>query len=190
MARQIIDLQEMNDEHLSSDDLFVVRDRDQKKDKKITLLSLVDFFYPVGQIWTNDLVDPNVRFPGTEWEVVVGATIVSVDPTDGSIDTVGDIVGANAKTIGIANLPDHQHVLKTNYDDANYNTGTIPNGNPPAIPVDTGGTTSNVRYTATQAGIYSGQSGLVNSTVPTAVTKQDFNVMQKTRLSKIWVRIA
>ena len=121
MARQIIDLPEMNDEQLSADDLLVVRDKDEKKDKRMTMLSLVDFFYPVGQIWTNDLVDPNDRFPGTTWEKVEAKFIISSGSGVGATAeaytfNVGDEGGEFSHKLTIAEMPSHNHNFYTNED--------------------------------------------------------------------------
>lgn len=183
MARQIIDLPEMNDESLAAGDLFVIRDVDNKKDKKLSLMSLVDFFYPVGQIWTNDLVDPNTRFPGTIWEkiearFVIGSGVALGEDGVQRIFNVGDEGGEYAHKLTTTEMPRHKHGMSGSMNGAN---AINDRGGDNVFISDANGDTeklNNWQPTSETKGVnYSGGDGYHNNMPPF-------------RASHVWVRTA
>lgn len=79
MARQLIDLQAMNAGDIANEDLMLIRDVSEKKDKKIpvsefvdtnsaAVAKLIDIMYPVGRyLSTFGSEDPNTTYPNTVW---------------------------------------------------------------------------------------------------------------------------
>jgi len=123
---KITSLAELTD--VASDDLLVVVDKSDtsmadsgtdKKVKKSSLAkSLLDFFYPVGTIYETtsgnlDTVDKmNTHFGGT-WEVYGSGRVLVGKSADTEFDTIGKTGGAKTHTLTEAEMPSHNHAIKS-----------------------------------------------------------------------------
>lgn len=67
--------------------------------------------FPVGTIYTtvNKDFDPNITFGGTWERYAKGRTLVGVDTNDISFNTVEKNGGTQTTTLGVGNLPPHNH---------------------------------------------------------------------------------
>ena len=76
---------------------------------------MLEFQYAVGCFyWTDQVGNPNTWLQPiigyeTFWRPIIGRSLMSIDPADLRIDTVGGVFGAMVTTLGIHNLPPHDH---------------------------------------------------------------------------------
>ena len=104
---------------------------------------------PLGSLYFNATTSEN---PGKllgygTWERYgKGRMFVSLDETQTEFDTLGETGGQ--KTVQA-----HTHTITSVYDDANYNTGTIPPNNLPSIPYDGGSTQRTQTTNSTGSGV-------------------------------------
>ena len=82
--------------------------------------------YPVGSIYISAVsTSPATLFGGTWVEFGKGRTLVGVDTSDTSFNTVEKTGGSKTKTIAVGNLPAHTHGVNINTNSTNHNHGTI-----------------------------------------------------------------
>lgn len=90
--------------------------------------AMLEFQYAVGCFyWTDQVGNPNTWLQPiigyeTFWRPIVGRSLMSVDPADSRIGTVGSVFGTMVTTLGIENLPPHDHA------DGDYNKLLLVNG--------------------------------------------------------------
>ena len=76
---------------------------------------MLEFQYAVGCFyWTDQVGNPNTWLQPiigyeTFWRPIIGRSLMSIDPADSRIDTVGGVFGTMVTTLGIHNLPPHDH---------------------------------------------------------------------------------
>lgn len=90
--------------------------------------AMLEFQYAIGRFyWTDQVGNPNTWLQPiigyeTFWRPIVGRSLMSIDPDDLRIDVVGGVFGTMVTTLGIHNLPPHDHA------DGDYNRLLLVNG--------------------------------------------------------------
>lgn len=89
---------------------------------------MLEFQYAVGCFyWTDRVGNPNTWLESiigyeTFWRPISGRSLMSIDPADSRIGTVGSVFGTMVTTLAIENLPPHDHA------DGDYNRLLLVNG--------------------------------------------------------------
>ena len=74
------------------------------------VIKLIDLIYPIGKVesTTNEKWNPNTLFPWQTWErYAKGRTLVGVNESDSSFDTVGKTGGAKTHELTVNEMPKH-----------------------------------------------------------------------------------
>jgi hypothetical protein len=94
----------------------------------VPIATILDTIYPIGSIYSNAAVSTNpatlLGF-GTWTAFAPGKVIIGIDGTDTDFDSLSDTGGAKTATLGITNLPAHDHTGSTAANEsAHTHTGT------------------------------------------------------------------
>lgn len=83
-----------------------------------TFSGMLDWFYPIGTIYETTSSDldtvtkMNAHFGGT-WEVYGAGRVLVAKSTDTEFDTIGETGGAKTHTLTVAEMPSHDHKIRS-----------------------------------------------------------------------------
>lgn len=132
MAKQITDLNEMLGNFASGNDFLIVRDSNQKEDKKIKISELANILFleqhNVGSVYITYSSDDDPNDRGGTWVLSSkGRSIVGYNESDTDFDGSGKYGGAKTHTLSIAEIPYHRHAIgHTNHSVGGFGSTGLP----------------------------------------------------------------
>ena len=98
--------------------------RMQNQMKREIEIGVIKKAYPIGSIYINaeDNTNPAILFGIGTWQKIEDVFLLGA----GNNYVLGATGGEVSHTLTVDEIPSHYHTMTSYYDDANYNTGTIP----------------------------------------------------------------